>query len=75
MKDIRDKKAHIFDIQRRLYLLRKSGLELPLVVPDGIYGERTRDAVRAFSLISEIEERDIVDLELWSELTKRSRYL
>ncbi|MBQ2686706.1 MAG: hypothetical protein IJF55_03115 [Clostridia bacterium] len=75
MKDIRDKKAHIFDIQRRLYLLRKSGLELPLVVPDGIYGERTRDAVRAFSLISEIEERDIVDLELWIELTKRSRYL
>jgi peptidoglycan hydrolase-like protein with peptidoglycan-binding domain len=75
MKDIRDKKAHIFDIQRRLYLLRKSGLELPLVVPDGIYGERTRDAVRAFSLISEIDERDIVDLELWRELTKRSRYL
>jgi peptidoglycan hydrolase-like protein with peptidoglycan-binding domain len=75
VKDIRDKKAHIFDIQRRLYLLRKSGLELPLVVPDGIYGERTRDAVRAFSLISEIDERDIVDLELWSELTKRSRYL
>jgi peptidoglycan hydrolase-like protein with peptidoglycan-binding domain len=75
MKDIRDKKAHIFDIQRRLYLLRKSGLELPLVVPDGIYGERTRDAVRAFSLISEIDEGDIVDLELWRELTKRSRYL
>ena len=75
MKDIRDKKAHIFDIQRRLYLLRKSGLELPLVLPDGIYGERTRDAVRAFSLISEIDERDIVDLELWRELTQRSRYL
>jgi peptidoglycan hydrolase-like protein with peptidoglycan-binding domain len=75
VKDIRNKEAHIFDIQRRLYLLRKSGLELPLVVPDGIYGERTRDAVRAFSLISEIDERDIVDLELWRELTKRSRYL
>ena len=75
MKDIRDKRAHIFDIQKRLYLLRKSGLDLPLVIPDGIYGERTRDAVRAFSIISGIEERDTVDLELWRALTDKSRYL
>ena len=56
-------------------MLRKSGLDIPLVIPDGIYGERTRDAVRAFSVIAEIEERDTVDLELWSALTKRSHGL
>ncbi len=68
MKDIRDKRAQIFEIQKRLFLLRKAGYNIPLVIPDGIYGERTRDAVREFSIIAGINERDFVDYELWTAL-------
>ena len=68
--DIRDKSSVIKEIQERLYYFYKQGYDIPIVFPDGIYGEKTKNAVRAFRAIRFLEDSDIADLELWRELYK-----
>ena len=41
-----DKKGHIFELQDYLRRIARDNENIPLVVPSGIYDERTEDAIR-----------------------------
>lgn len=66
--DIRQKNTVILEIQTYLRELYKAGYPLPLITPDGIYGELTRDAVRDFQRIEGLSESGDVDFNTWERL-------
>lgn len=68
----------VMEIQTYLRELYKAGYALPLITPDGIYGELTADAVRDFQRIDGLEESGEVDFNTWSRLvflTNRERMI
>lgn len=66
--DIRRKDMITLEIQTYLRELYKAGYDLPLITPDGIYGELTSDAVRDFQRIEGLEESGSVDFNTWERL-------
>lgn len=66
--DIRDTRLSIIEIQENLRELHKAGWEIALVTPDGIYGELTREAVKAFQKLTELPESGIVNYPTWTLL-------
>ncbi len=68
MYDISDKEAAIRAIQRFLLELHYYTDELPHIAIDGIYGEATRDAVRAYQRLIGLPESGEVDLATWERL-------
>ncbi len=66
--DIRQKSGVIIELQTYLRELYKAGYDLPLITPDGIYGELTERAVRDFQKIEGIEESGKVDFNTWERL-------
>lgn len=66
--DIRRNDLAVFEIQTYLRELYKAGYTLPLITPDGIYGELTADAVRDFQREEGLEESGEVDFNTWNTL-------
>lgn len=66
--DTRDKRLSIIEIQNNLRELTKAGWGLPSIIADGIYGEKTREAVRAFQRIEGLPVTGRVDLTTWQVL-------
>jgi peptidoglycan hydrolase-like protein with peptidoglycan-binding domain len=71
--DTRRKDLVIYEIQTYLRELYKEGEDIPLITPDGIYGELTAEAVRAFQRSEEIPDSGNVDFITWERLTLRSK--
>ena len=71
--DTRRKDLVIYEIQTYLRELYKEGEAIPLITPDGIYGDLTAEAVRAFQRSEELPESGEVDFVTWERLTLRSR--
>ncbi len=66
--NIRRRDLTIFEIQTYLRELYKAGYNLPMITPDGIYGELTADAVRDFQREEGLEKSGEVDFNTWSRL-------
>lgn len=66
--DLRDERLTIIEIQQNLRELEKAGWEIPSLTADGIYGERTREAVRRFQEIESLSATGIVDYLTWQVL-------
>ncbi len=67
-----DRKRAVRQAQEWLYGIALDGMPLPLLVPDGIYGEKTRDAVKIFQGLSGIGQTGVIDYVTW--LTLRDAY-
>lgn len=66
----RDKKANIYEIQSYLRYLSRYISQIPSVVPDGIYGEQTRNSVKAFQKMFGLPTTGEVDFETWTRLVE-----
>ena len=71
--DIRRSDLVIYEIQTYLRELYKAGYDLPMITPDGIYGELTKEAVRDFQRMMGISESGNVDFITWNRLVLESR--
>ncbi len=71
--DIRRNDLAIVEIQTYLRELYKAGYDLPMITPDGIYGELTADAVRDFQRNEGLEESGEVDFNTWSRLVFQAK--
>ncbi|MBE6672812.1 MAG: peptidoglycan-binding protein [Ruminococcaceae bacterium] len=58
----------IYEIQEYLRTLSRYGYEIPLVIPDGIYGSLTGNAVRTFQQLVGLPQTGRVDYETWQAL-------
>lgn len=67
-EDFSDKIRATRQIQLWLRALSSFGFPIPLVVPDGIYGELTREAVSIFQGLSGIAATGTVDYVTWLAL-------
>lgn len=61
-------KDPIFEVQTYLRYLGKNGYQLPLIIPDGIYGENTRSAVGVFQSLVGLPVTGSVDYVTWQAL-------
>lgn len=62
----------IAEIQRYLRALSYRYKEVPHIGIDGIYGDETRDAVRAFQLLFSLAETGVVDPLTFEQLYRES---
>ena len=58
----------IREVQRYLRAVSYRHASIPHVGVDGIYGEQTREAVRAFQLLFSLDETGVVDMNTFSRL-------
>lgn len=70
---IDDERGPIRELQRYLLTLAYLHEEIPKVTIDGFYSETTREAVKVFQQMENIEESGVVDLETWELLYTRYR--
>lgn len=67
--DLRNEKLTVIEIQQNLLELYESGVDLPYVIPDGIYGEETRAAVLTFQRLYSLPTSGRVDDITWQALS------
>ncbi len=60
----------IRSLQTMLRTISKNGAPIPPVVPDGIFGQDTEDALRAFQKHAGLSVTGKTDLDTWQALTK-----
>lgn len=63
-----DHKKNISDIQTYLREIHQSGANVRSVIPDGIYGQHTRDAVSDFQRCTGIPETGEVNKDTWNAI-------
>ena len=66
----RDERANIYELQTYLRYLSRYIKEIPLVNPDGIYGPKTREALRAFQTKFGLPATGEADFETWTRLVE-----
>ena len=70
MNDFTDQSSSVRELQKYLYFISLYDPEIPKVVPDGIYGAMTRDAVSAFQKKTGLPVTGIVDKITWDAIFK-----
>ena len=65
-----DRKNAVYTIQVWLSALYNSGMPIPYVVPDGIYGSQTAGTVRIYQGLKDLPQTGRVNLETWDSLKK-----
>lgn len=60
-------------LQTMLQVLQKSGQSLPVIIPDGIYGQDTVSAVTAFQRQNNLPITGVTDLDTWERITDAYR--
>ncbi len=68
MRDITNEQNNIYELQRYLRELHHADSRLPLVNPDGIYGDETRAAVSEFQRLHGLPESGVTDAETWNRI-------
>ena len=58
----------IYEIQQYLRTLSQYGYEIPSVIPDGIFGKETDEAVKAFQFLVGLPQTGRVDYSTWQAL-------
>lgn len=56
-------------MQEQLNLIGEFFNAIPVLVPDGIYGERTAEAVRTFQRIFNLPQTGVVDFATWYKIS------
>lgn len=79
MRYLLKKDAPVNNLQVFLRTISREYPEIPNVIPDGVYGDATQNAVRAFQRNFRLEENGITDYSTWyhivrvyNEIEKRS---
>ncbi len=61
----------IYDLQNMLYVISRFENGTPDIIPDGINGSKTTDAVRKFQQQSGLKPNGITDLTTWNAIADR----
>lgn len=69
--DIGSSGQKVRQLQEQLNLIGEFYNAIPPLVPDGIYGERTAEAVRQFQRIFNMPQTGIVDFPTWYRISDR----
>ncbi len=67
------KRQEIFDLQNMLYVISRFENGTPDIIPDGIDGPKTTQAVRNFQARNGLIPNGIVDLTTWNAIADRYR--
>lgn len=62
----------IREMQEYLRNIARGDAEIPLIVPDGIYGSETTQSVKAFQKKHGLKESGNVDFETWEKLVEEN---
>ena len=62
--------SKVAQLQRQLNVISKGYPLIPKVAEDGIYGERTADAVRVFQQIFNLPQTGVVDFSTWYKISE-----
>ena len=60
---------NVYQIQRQLARISRSYPAIPTIVPDGIYGEKTKEAVEKFQSVFGLPVTGVVDYNTWYEIS------
>ena len=58
----------VLSLQSMLAVLSRSGLDIPAVIPDGLYGPETSDAVSSFQRLHGLPESGQTDNATWNRI-------
>ena len=59
----------VYQMQQQLARIAKSYPAIPVIVPDGIYGNKTREAVEKFQSVFGLPVTGLVDYNTWYEIS------
>ncbi len=65
------RRREIYDLQNMLYIISRQENGNPDVLPDGIMGEKTTQAITKFQLNNSIEPSGNADFETWDAISKK----
>ena len=68
--DMNDERTVVRELQHMLRYISRFNDNIPPLFPDGIFGELTEDAVKAFQQMQGISPSGEVDLNTWNEIYK-----
>ncbi len=68
-----EKQRAVFELQSYLRNIGRAYSDISRVIPDGIFGAETEQAVRSFQKKYGFEENGIVDFSLWTKITEVNR--
>ena len=68
MYTAQQKKDHIREIQTYLHFIARTDGSIPVVIPDGIYGDETTAAVTAFQRLYNLPQTGEVDKGTWDRI-------
>ena len=60
----------VYQLQEQLNRIRQNYPALPYVNPDGIYGQQTANAVRAFQQVFDLPATGVTDYPTWYEISR-----
>ena len=69
--DIGSSGQKVRQLQEQLNLIGEYYNRIPVLIPDGIYGERTADAVRQFQRIFDMPQTGVVDFATWYKISDK----
>ncbi len=69
--DIGSSGQKVRQLQEQLNLIGEYYNGIPVLIPDGIYGERTADAVRQFQRIFDMPQTGVVDFATWYKISDK----
>ena len=64
----RQKREHISELQRNLYDISFVNEKIPPIIPDGIYGKETAQAVKAFQYANNLDATGEADSQTWTAI-------
>lgn len=64
------KRQHIIEVQRYLHAIALMNEKIPVVIPNGVYGNETRIAVTAFQREYSLKETGTVDAITWNKIVE-----
>ena len=70
MNDFTDQSSSVRELQKYLYFISLEDPDIPKVVPDGVYGAMTREAVTAFQKKAGLPATGVVDKITWDAIVK-----
>lgn len=68
--DMNDERSAVRELQTMLRYIARFNAEIPPLFPDGIFGEKTEDAVKAFQRMENMNVTGVVDENTWNEIRR-----
>lgn len=68
--NMNDERSAVRELQTMLRFIARFNSEIPPLNPDGIFGEKTEEAVKAFQKMVDLPVTGQVDLNTWNEIIR-----